>query len=98
MDPPCCPGITTDLEGDLIVGMLCCDLSQINSIPNEHGTFLDLIFSNASTDITVGIRESPLHGLDRHHRAYELLVDVRLCRFEATSRSGSDSGLLTVKQ
>jgi hypothetical protein len=22
--------------------------------------------------------------LDRHHRAYELLVDVRLCEFEAT--------------
>jgi hypothetical protein len=27
----------------------------------------------------------PLLGLDRHHRAYELLVDERLCKFEATS-------------
>jgi hypothetical protein len=44
-------GITTDLESDLIEGMLCCDLSQINSIPNQNGSLLDLIFSNASTVI-----------------------------------------------
>jgi hypothetical protein len=71
-------GITTDLESDLIEGILCCDLGQINLIPNQNGTFLDLIF-------TVEICESPLLGLDRYHRAYELLVDVRLCNFEATS-------------
>jgi hypothetical protein len=69
--------IHLDLESDLIEGMLCCDLGQINSIPNQNGTFLDLIFSNASTDITVEICESPLLGFDRYHRAYELLVDVR---------------------
>jgi hypothetical protein len=69
-------GVTTDLESDLIESMLCCDLGQINSIPNQNGTFLDLIFSNAGTDITVEICESPLLGLDRQHRAYELLVDV----------------------
>jgi hypothetical protein len=78
-------GITTDLESDLIEGMLCCDLGQINSIPNQIGTFLDLIFSNASTDITVEICKSPILGLDRHYRAYKLLVDVRKCKFEATS-------------
>jgi hypothetical protein len=33
----------SDLESDLIEGMLCCDLGQINSIPNQNGTFLDLI-------------------------------------------------------
>jgi hypothetical protein len=27
-------GITTDLQSDLMEGMLCCDLVQINSIPN----------------------------------------------------------------
>jgi hypothetical protein len=32
-------GITTDLENDLIEDMLCCDLGQINSIPNQNGTF-----------------------------------------------------------
>jgi hypothetical protein len=46
---------------------------------------LDPIFSNASMDFTVEICESPLLGLNRHHRAYELLVDVRFCKFEATS-------------
>jgi hypothetical protein len=77
-------GITTDLESDLIEGMFCCNLGQINSIPNQNGTFLDLIFSNPSTDITVEICVSLFLGLD-HHRAYELLVDVQLCKFEATS-------------
>jgi hypothetical protein len=71
-------GIMTDLESDLIEGMLCCDLGQINSIPNQNGKFLDLIFSNAGTDITVEICKSPLH-----HWAYELLLDVRLCKLEA---------------
>jgi hypothetical protein len=74
-------GITTDLESDLIEVMLCCDLGQINSILNQNGTFLDLIFS----DITVEICESPLLGLYRYHKAYELLVVVRLCEFETTS-------------
>jgi hypothetical protein len=79
-------GITTDLESDLIEGMLCCDLGRINSIRNRRGTFLDLIFSNASTDITVEICESPFLRLDCHHRAYELLVgcmDERRFRFRA---------------
>jgi hypothetical protein len=79
-------GIMTGLESDLIEGMLCCDLGQKKlPTPNQNGTFMDLIFSNASTDITVEICESPLLELDRHHRAYELLVDVRLCKCEATS-------------
>jgi hypothetical protein len=42
-----------------IEGMLCCDLGHINSILNQNSAFLDLIFSNASTDITVEICESP---------------------------------------
>jgi hypothetical protein len=71
-------GITTDLESDLIEGMLCCDLGRINSIPNQNGTFLDLFFSNASTDITVEICESPLFGFDRHHRSYELFKKLLL--------------------
>jgi hypothetical protein len=29
--------------------------------------------------------KSPLLGLDRHHKAYKLLVDKRLRKFEATS-------------
>jgi hypothetical protein len=32
-------GITTNLESDLIEGLLCCDLGQINFIPNQKGTF-----------------------------------------------------------
>jgi hypothetical protein len=79
-------GITTDLESDLIEGMLCCDLDQINLTPNQNGTFLDLIFSKASTDIAIEICETPLFVFDRHHRAYELLVDVRLCKFYTSTQ------------
>jgi hypothetical protein len=73
-------GITTDLGSDL----LCCDLGRKNdSQPKRY--VLDLIFSNSSADITIEISKSPLLGLDRHHRAYEMLVDVRLCENKATS-------------
>jgi hypothetical protein len=74
--------------------MFCCDLGQINSIPNQNGTFLDLIFSNPITEITIEFCESPFLRLDRHQRAYELLVGVRLCEFEAKRvwmRGGSDT-------
>jgi hypothetical protein len=82
-------GITTDLES-----------GQINSILNQNGLFLDLIFSNASTDITVEICESPLLGLDRHHRAYELwgMCDSVYLRQLLWMSDGSDSGLLTVRR
>jgi hypothetical protein len=36
--------VTTDLEIDLIGGLLNCDLEQINAIPNQYGRFLDLVF------------------------------------------------------
>jgi hypothetical protein len=29
--------VTTDLENDLIEGLLSCDLGQINAIPNQYG-------------------------------------------------------------
>jgi hypothetical protein len=34
-------GITTDLKSDLIEGMLCCDLGQINSKPERDVFGLD---------------------------------------------------------
>jgi hypothetical protein len=58
---------------------------QKSSISDILSSNVDLIFSNGSTDITVEIWESPFLGLDRHHRAYELLVDVQLSKFEAKS-------------
>jgi hypothetical protein len=81
-------GITTDLENDLIEGMLCYDLGQVNSTPIQNGTFLDLIFSSASTYITVEICESHLLVLDRQLLTYALtffmmlygLVLKNLCR------------------
>jgi hypothetical protein len=78
-------GITTDLESDLIEGMLCCDLVQINSIPNQNGTFLDLTFSKLVRTLRLRSANRPFLDSIVKIRAYELLVDVRLCKFEATS-------------
>jgi hypothetical protein len=61
--------VTTDLESDMIEGLLSCDLGQINAIANQS------VFSNAGEDVSMCTCESPILKLDRHHRAYELSVD-----------------------
>jgi hypothetical protein len=43
--------VSTDHENDLIKGMLTYDLGQINLIPNQYGTFSDLIFYKAGEGI-----------------------------------------------
>jgi hypothetical protein len=75
--------VTTDLESDLIEGLLSCDLGQIIAISNRYGMFLDSAFSNAGVDVAMWTCESRLLKLDRHHRAYELSVDLQFCDCEA---------------
>jgi hypothetical protein len=75
--------VTTDLESDLIGGLFGCDLHLVNVVPNDNGNFLDLVFTNALADISVGCADSPLLKLDRHHRAYEIEMRVCSCKFEA---------------
>jgi hypothetical protein len=64
--------VATDLESDLIESMSGCDLGQINLIPNQYGTFLDLPFLNTDTDITVrwGTCEFSLLKLVHHPKVY----------------------------
>jgi ABC-type sugar transport system ATPase subunit len=45
--------IATDLESELIEGMLGWKLSQINKIPNHNDTFLNLMISNTGGDLRV---------------------------------------------
>jgi hypothetical protein len=52
-------------------------------VPNDNGTFLDLVFTNAPVDVSVPCADSPLLKLDRHHRAYEIEMRVCCCKFEA---------------
>jgi hypothetical protein len=54
--------------------LLSCDLEQINAIPNQYGRFL--VFFNAGADVAMRTWESLLLKFDRHHRAYELSVDL----------------------
>jgi hypothetical protein len=45
--------VTTDLESDLIGGLFGCNIDQVNVVPNDNGTFLDLVFTNAPVDVSV---------------------------------------------
>jgi hypothetical protein len=42
-----CPSSVTSARDSIIVdGMADCDMGQVNSIPNQYGVYLDLIFFN----------------------------------------------------
>jgi hypothetical protein len=77
-----------------------CDLDQVNVVPNDKGTFLNLLFTNAHVDVSVACTDSPLLKLDHHHRAYEIEMRVYRCKFEAIRKveiSVICSGWLTVR-
>jgi hypothetical protein len=57
-----------------------CDLDQINARSNENGSFSDL---GVLVDMAVGVAETPLLKLDRHHKAYEIRMQVCCCKLEA---------------
>jgi hypothetical protein len=61
-----------------------CDLDQVNVVPNDKGTFLDMVFTNAPVDVSVACTDSPLLKLDRHHSVYEIEMRVCCCEFKAT--------------
>jgi hypothetical protein len=42
--------VTIDLESDHISGLIGCDLDKVNVVPDDNGTFLDLVFTNAPVD------------------------------------------------
>jgi hypothetical protein len=69
--------VTSDLESDLIGGLLGCDLDQIHERPNKNGTFLDLVFTNVPVDMAVEGAETPLLKLDRHNKAYK--IEMQIC-------------------
>jgi hypothetical protein len=52
-------------------------------VPNDNGTFLDLVFTSAPVDVSFACGDSPLLKLDCHHRAYEIEMRVCCCGFEA---------------
>jgi hypothetical protein len=75
--------VTSDLESDLIGGLLGCELDQINERPNENGTLLDLVFKSIPVNRAVGVAETPLLKLSRHHKAYDIELQICCCKFEA---------------
>jgi hypothetical protein len=50
--------VTTDLESDVIGGLFGCDLDQVNVVPNDNGTFWDLLFTNAPVDVSAACAET----------------------------------------
>jgi hypothetical protein len=71
--------VTSDLESDLIGGLFGCDLDQMHKKPNNFGTFLDRVFTNVPVDMAVEGAEAPLLKLDRHHKAYEIKMQICRC-------------------
>jgi hypothetical protein len=69
--------VPSDLESDLIGSLFGYYLDQINEKPNKNVTFLDLV------DMAVGGAETPLLKLNRHHKAYEIEMQICFCNFEA---------------
>jgi hypothetical protein len=57
---------------------------QINNIPNVREVFLDLFFCNFCDDVSIKNFDFPLLKLDRHHRAYELVLDIDNINFNDT--------------
>jgi hypothetical protein len=53
-----------------LVSLFGCDLDQVNVVPNDNGTFFDLMFINAP--VSVVCADAPVLKLGRHHRAYEI--------------------------
>jgi hypothetical protein len=70
-------------ESALTGGLFGCDLDQINERPNENGTFLDLVFTNVPFDMVVEGAETHLLKLNRHHKVYEIEMQICCCKFEA---------------
>ncbi|KAG5897552.1 hypothetical protein JTB14_007268 [Gonioctena quinquepunctata] len=49
-------------------------LNQVNCIPNNHGVFLDLVFSHLIT--VVALADELLMDVNYHHNAYSLEIAV----------------------
>jgi hypothetical protein len=62
-------GVLSNLEANLIDGLLNCYLQQLNSISIQFGVFLGLVFSNCVSDVAIAPSDIILLKQDRHHIA-----------------------------
>jgi hypothetical protein len=68
-----------DPESDLIESLLSYDLEQvIIAIRNQYDSFFECRCGCCNVDLRIALLR-----LDRHNRAYELSVDLRICEFKA---------------
>jgi hypothetical protein len=63
------------------MGVNDCDMGQVNSIPNQYGVYLDLIFFNNPPILRVSEAETPMLKLDRHHPAFVLTCDIEYLKY-----------------
>lgn len=68
--------ITEEKESVVIDTLLEYDLTQINSIPNDKGRFLDLIFCRDATNIECNECRTPMVNNEIHHKA--LIFDMEI--------------------
>jgi hypothetical protein len=92
--------VTTDLESDLIGGLFGCDLDQINLVPNDTGTFLNVVFTNGPVKVSVACTDSPLlkWAIITGRRRLKCGFSAAHLRQWKVELSGIYSGWLTVRQ
>jgi hypothetical protein len=70
-------------SGSMIPLNVTSDLECVTKRSNENGTFMDMVLMNVP-----GGAKTLLLKLDRHHKAYEIEIQVCCCTFEAYIEGG----------
>jgi len=85
-DDELCPiNVISVRESIIVDGMSGCDLSQMNNIPNQYGVYLDLVFFNNPSMLTIREAETPILTLDRHHPAFVLDLKIEYLKYATLS-------------
>jgi Reverse transcriptase (RNA-dependent DNA polymerase) len=86
-DDELCPSNVTAVREAMVVdGMAACDMCQVNSIANQNGVFLDLVFCNSPGMLQVALSDDPVLKLDRHHPAFVLTCEVQYLKYTTMSK------------
>lgn len=79
------PSIVTPSSRLLLDLVSTHNLNQINTIPDFHGVYLDLIFSSSFHSNVVYVEDILLEK-DRHHPAFSFTIDVKPLSFSNVKR------------
>jgi hypothetical protein len=96
--------ITSEPEWVFIDTMLGANLTQINTIPNEHGKFLDLCFANEADIFEIVESLTPFVVNDIYHKSMEIIFDStdlapnKPCRMQQTTYNFNKANHIGLQQ